>query len=410
MKSKDILIIYGSLNSVPSPEGAAPAKIIYETIESLNDKRFKVLSSHNPNLVSVAYDREVFMHVKPNLLDRFGLVILKVFYPYRKRKEKFSTSSNPSLLYFLAVCRFLFFNRYEKIIVHVSVGMVSMIKLLFPNRDVVFFHHGTSLHTKYNEEQWKQLITNAKAIFGVNKIAFEKANNRFICKLDASRYFAIPNAIIPKVSLEEAQMYYKNRPYDSNSFVFAFSGRICVEKGVLNLIKAFKKVYESNKGVILVIFGGAGAIGKHDKKTSYMDMCYSYSKENKLPIKFTGFLSEGNLIKSLAKVDSVILPTDNELSEEGMPLCLIEGLSLGKSIIATNSGGNSEVVENGINGLLIESNPYIDELAKAMLKISLDSELSMKFSKAAYSSYLEKYTYENYTKKFIHALGEINYI
>jgi glycosyltransferase involved in cell wall biosynthesis len=285
-----------------------------------------------------------------------------------------------------------------------------MIKLLLPNREVVFFHHGTSLHTKYNETQWQELITNSKAIFGVNQIALEKVNTTFKNQLDPSRYYAIPNAIISKVTIEQVKELYKNRSYDTNTFMFAFSGRICIEKGVLNLLKAFHKAYEQNKNIRLQVFGGAGAIGKYDKKTAYIESCFDYSKVHQLPVEFTGFLENNDLIKSLSQVDALILPTDNRLSEEGMPLCLIEAISLGKPIIATNSGGNSEVVKDNINGFLIQSNPYIDELSEAMLKMSLDKELYAKFSKAAYTSYIENHTYINYNKKFTDILHQISYI
>ena len=405
-----VLIIYGSLNSVPSPEGAAPAKVIFETVESLDDNRFKVLSNYNPKLQSVSYNKDAYLHVKPNVIDTFVLIVIKLLYPYKKRKQKFTTSSDEQLKYFISVCRFIFFKGYKKIIVHVSVGLVSMIKLLLPNRQVVFYHHGTSLHTKYNEQQWQQLITNSEAIFAVNKIAFKKANNTFKNQLEPTRYFGIPNAIIPKVTIEQVKDYYKNRAYDTNIFVFAFSGRICIEKGVLNLLYAFKEVYQKNKNVHLIVFGAAGTIGTHNIQTEYLKKCHTFAKSNNIPITFTGFLKNDELLKSVSEVDVVVLPTNNKLSEEGMPLCLVEGISLGKPIIATNSGGNSEVVVDERNGILIKSNPYVEELAEAMLKISLDKVLYLKFSQAAYTSYIENHSYASYNKTFIKALQAINFI
>ncbi|MEH1008501.1 glycosyltransferase family 4 protein [Winogradskyella sp. ECml5-4] len=406
----DVLIIYGSLNSVPSPEGAAPAKVIYETVESLKYSKFKVLSNYNPKLNSVVYNKDVFLHTKPNVVDTFVLLMIKLLYPYKKRKHKFITSSDEQLQYFVSVCRFLFFNKYDKIIVHVSVGLVSMIKLFFPKREVVFYHHGTSLHTKYDEQQWKQLITNSKAIFAVNKVALGKANSSFKNQLESTRYFGIPNAIIPKLTIEEAKEYYKNRSFSANSFVFAFSGRICVEKGVLNLLYAFQKVYNKNNNVELIVFGAAGTRGIHDVKTDYLLKCHDFAKSNSIPIKFAGFFKNEDLIKRLSQVDVLVLPTDNKLSEEGMPLCLIEALSLGKPIIATDSGGNSEVVKEDENGILIKTNPYVDELAEAMLSLSLDQERHVKFSKEAYTSYIENHSYKSYNEVFIKALKAINFI
>lgn len=406
----DVLIIYGSLNSVPSPEGAAPAKVIYETVNSLNDERFKVLSNYNPKLESFHYDKDVFLHVKPNVFDKLFLLGIKLLYPYKKRKQVFSTTSDEQLLFFLAVCRFIFFKGYQKIIVHVSVGLVNMIKLLLPSRKVVFHHHGTSLHTKYDEAQWQNLLSHTEAIFGVNKVALQKANQTFSKKLEASKYFPIPNAILAKTNLDEVKQKHQKRLEVNPAFVFAFSGRICQEKGVLNLIQAFEKAYLKNNNIQLLIFGGAGARGKVDKTTSYLQNCYDLAKQHNLPITFTGFLEEEALLSNLSEIDVLILPTDNTLSEEGMPLCLIEALSLSKPIVATNSGGNAEVVEDENNGILITSNPYINELADAMLKLSLDKDLYVKFSKAAYTSYIENYTYGKYTKTFTQILRQIGFI
>lgn len=409
MQNKGILIIYGSLNSVPSPEGAAPAKVIFETVESLKDMRFRVLSNHNPKLNNVDYDRSKYLHVSPSIVDKLGLLILKVLYPFKKRKAKFSTTSDSSLIFFITVCRFLLFNRYKKIIVHVSVGMVAMIKLIFPKRDVVFYHHGTSLHSKYNEKQWTQLTKDVVAIFGVNKVALEKANAKFITKLESSRYFPIPNAIIPIVNLEQSKVFYKNRNYDSDTFVFAFSGRICAEKGVMNLLKAFERVYYKNNRVRLLIFGAAGTRETHDVKTEYLKKCVNFVKSNAIPIVFAGFLSDHALFKAISEVDVIILPTDNKLSEEGMPLSLIEGLSLGKPIIATNSGGNIEIVKEDHNGILIKTNPYIKELSEAMLRLSLDKEFYRKLSNGAYLSYVKYHSYASYVKKFKKTLENINF-
>ena len=90
-----------------------------------------------------------------------------------------------------------------------------------------------------------------------------------------------------------------------------------------------------------------------------------------------------------------------------MPLSLIEGMSLGKPIIATNSGGNSELVIDNENGFLITSHPYIEELYKAMLKISLDKGLYEKFSEVTYQSYIENHTYDGYNIELSKALKAI---
>ncbi len=404
-----ILIIYGSLNSVPSPEGAAPAKIIYETVTTFNKDCFTVLSNYNSNLKNSVFDKKKFIHVKSNKIDLLLYFLLELIYPYKKRREKFITGKKEQLLYYISVCRFLMFNKYDKIIVHVGIGLVQMIKTIFPKRDVILYHHGTSLHSKLNETQWKALISNCKAVFGVNIIALKKANNQFANKLNPSKYYNFDNAIIQKKAFQslDNQDGINVNPAEFN---FSFSGRVCIEKGVLNLLKAFLIVSKLNKNTRLYIFGGAGTKGKHNIITPYLQQCFDFVEKNKLPVVFTGYLKGNDLTSLLGKMDAIICPTDREVSEEGMPLSIIEALSLGKPVIATNSGGNEEVVLNENNGILITSYPYISELSKEMINLSSDKLRYEKLSKGTLQSFQERHTYKVYNKDLKKALIELNYL
>lgn len=408
-KPTKILLIYGSLNSVPSPEGAAPAKIIYETVTTCNDDYFSVLSNYNSNLKSIVYNKKKFIHVKTNYIDALLYFILRLIYPYKKRREKFITGKKEQLLYYISVCRFLLFSKHNKIIVHVGIGLVAMIKMLYPKKEVIFYHHGTSLHSKLNETQWKSLIKNCKVLFGVNRIALKKANNYFVIKLKDSKYYNFDNAIIQKKLLRNLEKQDCINVNDAN-FNFSFSGRICIEKGVLNLLKAFLTVHKSNPNSRLYIFGGTGTKGKHNIITLYLQQCIDFVEKNKLPVVFTGYLNGIDLINFLDKMDVVICPTDRELSEEGMPLSIIEALSLEKPVIATNSGGNGEVVLDGKNGVLITSYPYINELSEKMIDLSKDKLRYTKLSKGAYKSFKERHTYKVYHKAFKKALIELKYL
>lgn len=408
--TKNILIIYGSLNSVPSPEGAAPAKVIYETVVTSPTTNFKVLSNYNKNLNKTVYDKKLFNHVKSISIDKFLLLILKIRYPYKKRREKFITGNNDQLLYYIAVCRWLLFKNHDKIIVHVGVGLVQMLKMVFPKKEIIYYHHGTSLHSKLSESQWKLLINNVIAVFGVNKIAIVKANETFYTKLDESKYFKIDNAIIQSVEVKSNLINDFLSDSNMKTFKFAFTGRICIEKGILNLLKSYLKVSQSNRDSCLYIIGGAGAKGVYDKITPYVQECMDFVKKYNLNVIFTGFLNKELLMNYLSKMDVVICPTDKQLSEEGMPLTIIEALSFGKPVIATDSGGISEVIVQNNNGVLIKSYPYVDEMALEMIKLSTDKNLYEKLSIGAYKSFLEKHTYKAYHKSFKIALTKSGFI
>jgi glycosyltransferase involved in cell wall biosynthesis len=67
---------------------------------------------------------------------------------------------------------------------------------------------------------------------------------------------------------------------------------------------------------------------------------------------------------------------------EGMPIAMLEALSAALPIVATRVAGNTELVEDGINGLLVPGRDP-EALAKAIASILLDESLYRSFSEAS---------------------------
>ncbi|RTZ02051.1 glycosyltransferase [Flavobacterium bomense] len=64
----------------------------------------------------------------------------------------------------------------------------------------------------------------------------------------------------------------------------------------------------------------------------------------------------------------------NVSENEGVPVSIMEAMSFGKIIIATNVGGTSEIVENGINGFLLNKDFTNEELVSVITKVALLDE------------------------------------
>ena len=75
-------------------------------------------------------------------------------------------------------------------------------------------------------------------------------------------------------------------------------------------------------------------------------------------VSFEGIVQNKDVYKYLAKGNIAILIS----ALEGLPLSLIEGMRSGMGIISTRVSGIPEVVNEGVNGVLI--NPDIDELVE----------------------------------------------
>ena len=64
----------------------------------------------------------------------------------------------------------------------------------------------------------------------------------------------------------------------------------------------------------------------------------------------------------------------NVSENEGIPVSIMEAMSFGKIIIATNVGGTAEIVENGINGYLLDKDFTNNELVSVLTKVALLDE------------------------------------
>jgi glycosyltransferase involved in cell wall biosynthesis len=132
------------------------------------------------------------------------------------------------------------------------------------------------------------------------------------------------------------------RSYDANyPLRVLFVGRLSKEKGVDRLIKAVQNV----EGLHLDVVGG-GDLEKVLKKRV----------ENKKirNVEIHGFLTEKEKWSFYEKSDVLVVPS---LWPETSSLVVMEAMSKGNVVLVTNLGGARELVDNGVNGFVLEPDP-----------------------------------------------------
>lgn len=93
--------------------------------------------------------------------------------------------------------------------------------------------------------------------------------------------------------------------------------------------------------------------------------------------------------------DVFILPSNYE----GLPMAIIEAMSYGKPVVASNVGGVHEIVRNGINGFVVENKP---EIFANKISGILDNEETYKaFSTQSRHIYETELTAETMVAKYI---------
>jgi len=85
---------------------------------------------------------------------------------------------------------------------------------------------------------------------------------------------------------------------------------------------------------------------------------------------------------------------------ESAPLTLLEGMSCGIPMVAASVGGIPEIVQDGVNGLLVPPKQP-EELAEAIIKLAKDGNLRGKLGAAARGTILEQFTAEKVVKAYL---------
>ena len=147
--------------------------------------------------------------------------------------------------------------------------------------------------------------------------------------------------------------------FEESGYFWLSVNRLYPEKRVELQIEAFRRLPEEK----LIIVGGY-AIGDHAS-------IYASSLLNNIPDNVTllGSVSEGELKDLYATCRGHITTA----LDEDFGMTPIEAMASGKPTIAVNEGGYLETVEDGITGILVDSNE--NDIIKAVKTVSNDPEI-----------------------------------
>lgn len=153
---------------------------------------------------------------------------------------------------------------------------------------------------------------------------------------------------------------------ESHSYVFGFIGRLSMDKGNNELIQAFKDICDGKNMTLLLVGPDEGTLDKELSEWAHQ------SKQ----VVFTGGVPHDDMPKHLAAMDVLVHPT----YREGFGMVLQEAMAMEVSIITTDIPGPSEVIEEGVSGVLVPAKDA-DALEKAMASFYSDQEKAAEYGK-----------------------------
>jgi glycosyltransferase involved in cell wall biosynthesis len=112
-------------------------------------------------------------------------------------------------------------------------------------------------------------------------------------------------------------------------------------------------------------------------------------------ITWHGWVSRAELPAIYHSADCLINPS----LYEGMPNVVAEAMACGLPVVASNVAGNNDLVRNGKNGFLFESNDP-DGLIAAVTRLN-DAHLRLRFQECARKAALELLSWENVATRYV---------
>ena len=141
--------------------------------------------------------------------------------------------------------------------------------------------------------------------------------------------------------------------------IISYVGRLIQDKGIENLIEAFKLAVKSNKDIKLLLVGSLDSKNLRPISKKYIED----SIKNKNNIQYVGEVKD---VRKIWKISHIaILPS----KREGLPKSLLEAAAAGRAIISTDVPGSREIAINSINAETVKLDD-INALAKAILYLA----------------------------------------
>lgn len=212
-------------------------------------------------------------------------------------------------------------------------------------------------------------------------IVLSETERRIMERHGVKNIEVLPNC----VSLDNAKSFQHQVPEGPLSI--GYLGRIAKTKGMSEFLQACRSLRAR-----AIPFNIALA-GCEENVDEYVPV---FAREFREKFNYYGIVHDCAKDSFLEHTDVFVLPS----YFEGLPMSLLESMSFGCVPVATDVGSVSTVVEDGINGILIEPH-NAQAVTEAIARLHADRELWQRLSKRAKETVFEKFSPDKYARSLM---------
>lgn len=252
---------------------------------------------------------------------------------------------------------------------------------------VIFTEHGRFYPDR---SSWKRKYINPMLVKLTDHItAISKATKQALVDYEyipASKIEVIYNGIAElEGDFSVTQQLRKKLSIPEDSLILGTIARLDPIKNHRLLISSFARVQKKYPNLILII------VGDGEMRLDLEMLAKQLDISNK--VIFTGF--QANPVDYLQLMDIFLLPS----LSEGTAMTLLEAMSLSKPCIVTDVGGNPEIIEDKVNGLVTPSDDENTLISACDLLIK-DSKLRKKLGDTGRTRFEKRFTVQCMLKNY----------
>lgn len=181
-----------------------------------------------------------------------------------------------------------------------------------------------------------------------------------------------------------------------SEFRFLLVGRMLINKGVLEYVDAARRVRQKIPGARFQLLGPV-----NDANPNSVSPAAIAAWEAEGVVEYLG--AADDVRPYLANADCVVLPS----YREGVPRTLLEAAAMARPIVATRVPGCTDVVEDGVNGLLCKARDPIDLTEKMMNMIALPTDERAAMGWAGRRKVEREFDETLVINKYLNVIGDI---
>ncbi len=208
-------------------------------------------------------------------------------------------------------------------------------------------------------------------------------------------YIGIDTNIFKPPSKSEMSLLRKKFHINPNTTVIGYLGTVTWQKGIEDFLAVSKALLKHSKNFHFIVIGDGELLNsikasiKREKLSEYY--------------LFTGFVEDVDVY--LGVIDVLLLPTHHY---EGLSLAILEAQSMGKVVITSNMGGNSEIIRNGKNGVIYKK-LNVGTIAKTIENLSNHKSKMVALGAEARQNIVTRFNIRAQAKKFLKDIETYDY-